>query len=61
MKVLGIIAEFNPFHNGHKYFIEEAKKSTGCDCVIAIMSGNYVQRGMPAIYDKFTRCEMALS
>lgn len=61
MKVLGIIAELNPFHNGHKYFIEEAKKSTGCDCVIAIMSGNYVQRGMPAIYDKFTRCKMALS
>ena len=43
--VLGIVAEYNPFHNGHKYQIDEAKKRTGANCVVAIMSGNFVQRG----------------
>ncbi|NLP33839.1 MAG: nucleotidyltransferase [Clostridiales bacterium] len=60
MKVVGLVTEYNPFHNGHKYHIEEAKKVTGADYVIAVMSGNFVQRGTPAIMDKYTRAEMAL-
>lgn len=60
MKVAGIIAEYNPFHNGHAYHIEEVRKKTGAEYVIAIMSGNFVQRGAPAIVDKYSRAEMAL-
>jgi len=60
MKVTGIIAEYNPFHNGHKYHIEESRKKTNCDSIIAVMSGNYVQRGEPAIIDKWSRTKMAL-
>ncbi len=60
MKVLGIIAEYNPFHNGHKYHIEESKKITGCDYVVAVMSGNFTQQGNIAIYDKFTRAKLAI-
>ncbi len=54
-----IIAEYNPFHKGHKYHIDETKKITGSD-IIAIMSGNFVQRGEPAVTDKHTRTKMAL-
>ena len=60
MKCTAIICEYNPFHNGHKYLIDEAKRITGCDYVIAVMSGNYVQRGGPAVCDKWARTEMAL-
>lgn len=60
MKVVGIIAEYNPFHNGHAYHIEEVRKKTDADYIIAIMSGNFVQRGGPAIIDKYTRTKMAL-
>lgn len=60
MKVVGIIAEYNPFHNGHKYHIEQSKKITNSDYCIVAMSGNYVQRGEPAIVDKWTRTKMAL-
>ena len=60
MKVAGIVAEFNPFHTGHAYIIEEARRMTGCDYVIVVMSGNFVQRGEPAIADKFTRTRMSL-
>ena len=60
MKICGIIAEYNPFHKGHKYHIEETKKITGADKIAVIMSGNYVQRGEPAIIDKWTRTKMAL-
>lgn len=60
MKTVGIIAEYNPFHNGHAYHIEQAKKITGADCAVVIMSGNFVQRGTPAILDKHTRTKMAL-
>ncbi|MBE5936291.1 MAG: nucleotidyltransferase [Lachnospiraceae bacterium] len=60
MKIAGIIVEYNPFHNGHKLHIEETRKITGADYIIAIMSGNFVQRGEPAIIDKYCRCEMAL-
>lgn len=60
MKTIGIIAEFNPFHNGHKYLIAKAKKATKADNVVIICSGNYVQRGMPSIWDKSIRTKMAL-
>jgi len=61
MKTVGIIAEFNPFHNGHKYLIDQAKALTGADCCIVIMSGNFVQRGAPSICSKYLRTEMALN
>lgn len=60
MKTVGIIAEYNPFHTGHQYHINKTKELTGADCVIVIMSGNYVQRGFPAIADKHTRTKTAL-
>ena len=59
-KVLGIIAEYNPFHNGHLYQIEEAKKQTGADYVVAIMSGNFAQRGNTSLVNKWVKTEMAL-
>lgn len=60
MKINGIIAEYNPFHNGHKYQLEESKRRTGADYTIAVISGNFVQRGAPALLDKHSRAEMAL-
>lgn len=60
MKVGAIIAEYNPFHNGHKYQIEKFRKDEGLDYVIAIMSGNFVQRGEPACMPKHLRTKMAL-
>lgn len=60
MKVVGIVAEYNPFHNGHKYQLDKVKQETGADYVIIAMSGNYLQRGVPALCDKFIRTEMAL-
>lgn len=61
MKAVGIIAEYNPFHNGHKYHAEMARKQAQADVVVAVMSGNFTQRGEPAIVDKWQRAEMALS
>lgn len=61
MKIAGIVAEYNPFHNGHKHHIDETKKITGADAVVAVMSGNYVQRGETAIMSKWARAEAALS
>lgn len=60
MKVVGIVAEYNPFHNGHQYQIQEAKKQTGADYVIVVMSGNFLQRGGPAIIHKYARTKAAL-
>ena len=60
MKVNGIIAEYNPFHNGHKYHLEASLKSTGADYTIIAMSGNFMQRGTPAMIHKYVRAEMAL-
>lgn len=60
MKVVGIIAEFNPFHNGHKYLIQEAKKKTNADFVVVLMSGSFTQNGNVAIYDKFKRAKAAI-
>ncbi len=61
MKVVGIIAEFNPFHNGHKYLIDRCKRDLGADYVVIVMSGDFVQRGAPAIISKFSRAKMALT
>lgn len=60
-KVLGIIAEYNPFHNGHLYHLENSKKLTGCDCTISIMSGNFTQRGSTSLIDKWEKTKIALS
>lgn len=59
LKVAGIICEYNPFHLGHKFHIEETRRITGADYVVAIMSGNFVQRGDIAIYDKLSRAKTA--
>lgn len=61
MKVTGIIAEYNPFHNGHAYQIQKAKEKSHADYIIVAMSGNYVQRGAPALLDKFSRTFAALN
>lgn len=60
IKAVGIIAEYNPFHNGHAYHIQAAKAASGADYCIVAMSGDFVQRGAPAVYDKYTRTKMAL-
>ena len=60
MKTVGIIAEFNPFHKGHEYLIRTLKKETGSDYAVIVMSGDFTQRGAPAIFDKYTRTKMAL-
>lgn len=60
MKTIGIITEYNPFHNGHLYHLFKAKEMTEADYVIAIMSGNFLQRGEPAIINKWSRTKMAL-
>lgn len=61
MKVTGIIAEYNPLHNGHRYHLQKAREMTDADYVIALISGDYVQRGEPAILDKQLRARMALT
>lgn len=61
MKTVGLITEYNPFHNGHLYHLQKAKELSGADFVVVVMSGDFVQRGFPAITDKFTRTSMALS
>ena len=60
MKATGIIVEYNPFHNGHKLHAYAAKEKGNADLVIAVMSGNFLQRGEPAFIDKWARTEMAL-
>lgn len=60
MKVLGIIAEYNPMHTGHIYHISKAKEITGCDTVIVIMSGSFTQQGNIAIINKFERAKQAI-
>jgi len=61
MKIVGIVAEYNPFHAGHRYHIEETRRRLGEDCaVVCAMSGNFVQRGDAAITDKWTRAKLAL-
>lgn len=60
MKAAGIIAEYNPFHKGHKYHLEQTLETTGADVLVCAMSGDFVQRGEPALLDKWTRAEMAV-
>ena len=60
MKIVGLITEYNPFHNGHLHHIREAKRVTGADAAIVVMSGDYVQRVVPAFMPKRLRTEMAL-
>lgn len=60
MRIVGIIAEYNPFHNGHQYHIKKSLELTGADAAIVIMSGDFVQRGAPAILPKHLRAQMAL-
>ncbi|HBW12456.1 MAG TPA: nucleotidyltransferase [Proteiniclasticum sp.] len=60
MNIAAIISEYNPFHKGHAYQIEKTREAAGATHIIALMSGNFVQRGLPAIVDKYRRAEMAL-
>ena len=60
MKTVAIVAEYNPFHNGHKYHLEESKRLSGAECAMAVMSGNFVQRGEPAVFNKLVRAETAV-
>ena len=59
--ILGIIAEYNPFHNGHLHHIQESKKLTDSDFCVAVISGNFTQRGSTSIIDKWEKTKMALS
>lgn len=59
-RCVGIIAEYNPFHNGHRYHLEESKKQTGAEIAVAVMSGSFTQRGELAMTDKWSRAEMAV-
>lgn len=61
MHVTGLITEYNPFHNGHLYHIKKAREAAGADYVVALMSGSFVQRGAPAVFDKYSRARAALS
>lgn len=61
MKICAIICEYNPFHNGHKFHIQESLKQSGCDAVLCIMGGNFSQRGEPTLVEKYTRAEMAIA
>ena len=60
MSVAGIICEYNPFPEGHKYMIQKVREKTGADTIVAVMNGDFVQRGAPAVVDKYTRAHMAL-
>lgn len=61
MRIAGIIAEYNPFHNGHALHIRRTREATGCDYVVACMAGHFTQRGEPAILSKWARARMALA
>ena len=59
--VVGIIAEYNPFHNGHAYHLEKSKELAKADYVIAVVSGNFVQRGNVSLINKWDKANMALA
>lgn len=61
MSTAGIIAEYNPFHNGHLYQVEQIRSALGCEHIISVMSGDYIQRGLPAVCSKYLRADMAVS
>ena len=58
--ITGIITEYNPFHKGHEYHLQKAKEHTNADGIVCVMSGDFMQRGIPAIIDKWKRAEMAI-
>src|SRR5690606_39730188 len=60
MKAAGVVVEYNPLHNGHVHHLKETRRLTGADVVVAVMSGNFLQRGEPAFIDKWSRTELAL-
>lgn len=60
MRAVGLVTEYNPFHNGHRYHAEQARKVSDADVVVAVMSGHFLQRGEPALLDKWARAQMAL-
>lgn len=60
MNVTGLIVEYNPFHNGHTYHLQNSLEKTNADASIAVMSGNFIQRGEPALFDKFSRAKAAV-
>lgn len=60
MKALGLVSEWHPFHHGHAYFLKEARRASQADILVAVMSGNFTQRGEPAILDKWARAEVAI-
>nr|WP_047151610.1 nucleotidyltransferase [Aneurinibacillus tyrosinisolvens] len=60
MRTVGLVVEYNPLHNGHKYHYEQAKRQTGASAAVAVMSGHFLQRGEPALVNKWARTEMAL-
>ena len=61
MMIAAVIAEYNPFHNGHAYQLKEIRRQTGADLILVMMSGDFVQRGAPSCVDKYARCRMALA
>ena len=60
MKAVGLITEYNPFHNGHLYHLQQSRLQTDADVCVAVMSGHFLQRGEPALLDKWLRARMAL-
>lgn len=60
LRGVGLVTEYNPFHNGHRYHAEQARQVSGAEVVVAVMSGHFLQRGEPALVDKWTRAQMAL-
>ena len=60
MDAVGLITEYNPFHNGHLYHLRESRRASGAEVAVAVMSGHFLQRGEPALFDKWVRTEMAL-
>ncbi|MFN2257373.1 MAG: nucleotidyltransferase family protein [Desulfuromonadaceae bacterium] len=61
MRAVGLITEYNPFHNGHAYHVDQARICSGAEVVVAVMGGHFLQRGEPALVDKWERARMALS
>ncbi|AVK62400.1 nucleotidyltransferase [Lactobacillus sp. CBA3605] len=61
MRAVGVITEYNPLHNGHRFHLQQARAQTQADCTVVVMSGNWLQRGEPAILDKWTRTQLALT
>ncbi len=61
MRIVGLITEYNPFHNGHLHHLRESLRVAEADASVAVMSGHFLQRGEPALLDKWLRTEMALA